>query len=105
MNIFLRELSKAYSNDFILLAIDGASWHKAKGLEIPENIELFYLPPTTPEMNPTEQIWKEIRKRGFRNEIFETLNSVVGRLCDVICSLSLSTIKSITGRSWIISIG
>ena len=31
------------------------------------------IPPYTPEMNPIEQIWKEIRKRGFRNEIFATL--------------------------------
>lgn len=29
-------------------------------LHIPENIELFYIPPYTPEMNPIEQIWKEL---------------------------------------------
>ena len=32
------------------------------------DIVLFHIPPYTPEMNPIEQIWKEIRKRGFRNE-------------------------------------
>ena len=56
----------------------------------------------SPEMNPIEQIWKEIRKRGFRNEVFTTLEKVVDRLCDVICSLSNETISSITGRDWII---
>jgi len=54
-----------------------------------ENIELFHIPPYTPEMNPIEQIWKEIRKRGFRNEVFATLEKVVDRLCDTICSLPL----------------
>jgi len=103
MNVFLSELSSAYPNDFILLVTDGASWHRAKGLQIPNNIELFYLPPATPEMNPIEQIWKEIRKLGFKNEIFQTLNNVVDRLCDTICSLSFSKIKSITGRDWILS--
>ena len=29
-------------------------------LHIPENIELFSIPPYTPEMNPVEQIWKEL---------------------------------------------
>ena len=53
-------------------------------------------------MNPIEQIWKEIRKRGFRNEVFETLEKVVDRLCDTICSLTPNTIFSITGRDWII---
>ena len=53
-------------------------------------------------MNPIEQIWKEIRKRGFKNEVFKSLQKVVDRLCDTICSLSNETIKSITGRDWIL---
>jgi len=101
MNLFLQELSAEYPDDLILLACDGAAWHKAKALIIPENIKLFFLPPATPEMNPIEQIWKEIRKRGFRNEIFKTLEKVIDRLCDTICSLSNETVKSITGRDWI----
>lgn len=103
MNLFLKELSKAYPDDMILLGVDGAAWHKSKTLEIPENIQLFILLPYTPEMNPIEQIWKEIRKRGFKNEIFGTLEKVVERLCQTILSISKSTVKSITGRDWILS--
>lgn len=66
------------------------------------NIELIFIPPYTPEMNPIEQIWKEIRKRGFKNEVFKSLQKVVDRLCDTICSLSNETIKSITARDWIL---
>ncbi len=102
MNVFLSELSTAYPDDYIILVCDGASWHKAKALEVPDNIRLFFLPPATPEMNPTEQIWTEIRKRGFRNEIFKTLDKVVMRLGDTICSLTTDTIRSITGRKWIL---
>ncbi len=101
MNVFLRELSKEYPDDIILLACDGAAWHKSKTLVVPENIRIFHIPPATPEMNPIEQIWKEIRKRGFRNEVFPTLDKVIDRLCDTICSLSNQTIRSITCRSWI----
>lgn len=104
MNVFLRHLSDTYIHDKIILVCDGAAWHKAKALKIPDNIRLLFLPPATPEMNPIEQIWKEIRKRGFRNEIFKTLEHVIGRLCDTICSLSKDVIKSITGRDWIISL-
>ena len=102
MNLFLNQLSQAYSNDRILLCCDGAAWHKSKALKIPENITLFFIPPYTPEMNPIEQIWKEIRKRGFRNEVFSTLEKVIDRLCNTICSLSPAVISSITGRDWII---
>ena len=72
-------------------------------LHIPENIELFYIPPYTPEMNPIEQIWKELRITGFRNEVFASLEKVVDRLCDTICTLTSDTIKSITRHSWIIN--
>lgn len=102
MNVFLRELSAKYSDDYILLVADGAVWHKSKGLEVPRNIEIIPLPPYTPEMNPIEQIWSWIRLHGFRNEAFLTLAHVVDRLCDTICSLTVDIIKSITLRSWIL---
>ena len=82
---------------------EGAQTYVDNKLHIPENIELFYIPPYTPEMNPIEQIWKELRITGFRNEVFATLEKVVDRLCDTICTLTSDTIKSITGRSWIIN--
>ena len=103
MNVFLNHLSISYPNDIIILACDGAAWHKAKALNIPDNIQLVFIPPYTPEMNPIEQIWKEIRKRGFKNEIFQSLNKVVDRLSTTIRNLSSSSIHSITARSWIVS--
>lgn len=102
MNLFLMELSKVYPDDTILLVCDGAAWHRAKALAIPANIRLLFLPPATPEMNPIEQVWKEIRKLGFRNEIFASLDKVVDRLCDTICSLSRHAIRSMTARDWIV---
>ena len=104
MNAYLDELSKAYSDDEILLVCDGAAWHKSNGLKKPSNIHITHIPPYTPEMNPIEQIWAELRKRGFRNEIFDTLADVVDRLCETINGLSAETIQSITGRQWITAI-
>ena len=100
--LFLEHLSEKYPDDIILLCCDGAAWHKAKNLQIPKNIALFFIPPYTPEMNPIEQIWKEIRKIGFKNEIFASLEKVIDRLCETIRSLSSSVVKSITSREWII---
>lgn len=104
MNLFLEKLSEAHKDDIILMCCDGAAWHKSGTLHVPENIVLFHIPPYTPEMNPIEQIWKEIRKRGFRNEVFASLEKVMDRLCDTICSLSKQAISTITGRKWIIDI-
>jgi putative transposase len=102
MNLFLQELSNTYPDDRIILVCDGASWHRAKALNVPQNVRLIFIPPATPEMNPIEQIWKEVRKRGFKNEVFQTLKKVVDRLGDTLCLLSPSIINSITGRKWIL---
>ena len=104
MNVFLKELSKAYSDEYILLLVDNAAWHSSRGLQIPENIQLYPLLPYTPELNPIEMIWDEIREKGFRNEIFASLEKVVDRLCDCVCSLigNSARVASITHRAWFI---
>ena len=66
-------------------------------------MELFFIPPATPEMNPTEQIWDELKEKNFDNHFFHTLNKVVDQLCISINNLNIETIKSITGRDWILS--
>ena len=93
-NEFLRQVSQAYPDDYMLLVMDNAIWHKSSTLEIPSNIELTFIPPYIPEMNPIEQVWKEIRKRGFKNKSFQTLEVVIGKLQEVIQGLEKSILKS-----------
>lgn len=104
MNVFLEELSKAYPDDYILLLLDNAAWHRSSTMVIPDRIELFPLLPYTPELNPIEMIWDEVREKGFRNEIFRSLEAVLDRLCDTVKSLCSDPqrIASITRRQWLI---
>ena len=39
------------------MVLDNGAFHKAKKLEIPDNIKLVFLPPYSPEMNPAEKMW------------------------------------------------
>ena len=41
----------------VVLVLDGASWHTSGKLEVPEGLELFWLPPATPELQPAERLW------------------------------------------------
>ena len=105
MSIFLEEVSNRYSDEFILMVADSAGWHKSKSLRIPENIEILPLLPYSPELNPVEHIWDEVREKGFKNEIFNSLRLVEERLCDVLMELEMDTnrVKSITGWEWIVN--
>jgi hypothetical protein len=53
MSIFLAEIAERHPDEYILMVLDGAGWHKAAGLVIPENIRLVPLPPYSPELNRT----------------------------------------------------
>ena len=97
MTRFLQELSTEFSNDYMLLCMDNAVWHKSRGLVIPDNIRPFYILPRTPEMNPIEQLWPEVR-RDFKNKLFHTLSDVVDQLCETLNSLTNSLVKSVTRR-------
>ena len=100
MTVFLEELLQAYPKDSILLVIDNAIWYKLSTLIIPNNIGFSFIPLYTPEINPIEQVWKEIRKRGFKNKAFRTLEDVMNQLQDVIQGLEKEVIKSIVNRRW-----
>ncbi|MDY2918312.1 MAG: hypothetical protein SOU08_01555 [Anaerococcus sp.] len=54
--------------------------------------------PYTQEMNSIEQIWKQIRLMGFKNELFHSLADVVDRLSQTINKLTKEMVKSITNR-------
>ena len=88
---------------FPLYLLDKMSITKVPHI-VPDNIQLFHIPPYTPEMNLIEQVWREIRTRGFKNEVFQTLEDVINRLCKTIRSLTKDVIRSITGRDWILSL-
>ncbi|VPB32144.1 N-acetylneuraminate lyase [Streptococcus pneumoniae] len=47
MNVFLEELSQAYPDDYFLLVMDNAIWHKSSTLKIPTNIGFAFIPPYT----------------------------------------------------------
>lgn len=105
MNIFLEKISNTFPNDYILLVADNAPWHKSKTIKIPDNIEIFPLLPSTPELNPIEMIWDELREKFFKNELFKTLAKVADRLCDGLSHLMehKEVVKSITGWDWILT--
>lgn len=82
MNLFLQHVSSTFSEYFLVIQADQAGWHHSKDLRIPENIRLISQPAYSPELNPVEHIWKEIREKAFPNRAFSSLNAVIDRLCE-----------------------
>ena len=78
MGEYLAQVAAAYPIEFIVMVVDGASSHVAKDLVVPENIRLLRLPSYSPELNPQEHVWDEIREKEFPNRVFQTSPASLG---------------------------
>jgi transposase len=41
----------------IVLVLDRAGWHSTQRLRVPDHVHLLFLPPYSPELQPTEHLW------------------------------------------------
>ena len=66
-----------------VLLLDQAGWHLSAELEIPDNISLMPMPPKSPELNPTENIWQFMRENWLSNRIFQSYADILDHCCYV----------------------
>jgi transposase len=67
-------------DDRIVMVLDGAGWHKSEALMIPDNLRLLSLPPYSPELNPVEDVWDDLRENEFHNRVFDNIDSLENHL-------------------------
>jgi hypothetical protein len=82
MNLFLEEVSNDFKEYFVIMLVDGAGWHTSQDLKIPENIRLIRQPAYSPELNPVEHLWEELREKYLPNKAFKSLDGVEKALCE-----------------------
>lgn len=100
MNCFLSQLSTQYVDYRIVLLLDKAGWHISKNLRIADNILLLHLPPYSPELNPVELLWREVRRKHFHNKIFHSLDHVEDTLSNALAAYhqSPTSVEKLTKR-------
>src|SRR3972149_7991309 len=106
MSQFLAQVSQAHTDEFLIMVVDGASSHKSRDLVIPENIRLLPLPAYSPELNPQEHVWDEIREKEFPNRVFDSLEGVRKQLKSGLVRLARDRkrVSSITAWPWIVTL-
>ena len=56
-----------------VIVIDRAAWHMSKQLKCPDNLSLLPLPAYSPELNPVEQVWQQLRITIGRIAVLKTM--------------------------------
>ena len=102
MQVFIDEVAARHPDDRIVMVLDGAGWHQ--GIQPPINMRLLKLPPYSPELNPVEHIWDEIREKYFANRVFESLDALEGQLVNALSDMEYDhdRVSSITSWPWIL---
>lgn len=77
-------------------------FHKAKRLEIPENIVLLFQPPYSPELNPIERVWEHL-KQDLKWELFNNLENLRTKVAQLLAELTTDIASSLTGYDFILN--
>jgi hypothetical protein len=105
MQVFIDEVASRHQEDRIIMILDGAGWHTSGLLTIPDNMKLIPLPPYSPELNPTEYIWDELREKSFHNCVFNSIDALEAHLEESLRNLEADRgrVRSIVAWPWIIN--
>ena len=85
-----------------LVVLDGAGWHGAGDLTVPDNLTLLPLPPRSPELNPVENVWQYLRQNRLSLRVWPDYDAIVATCCEAWNALIATPdrLASITRREW-----
>jgi len=92
INIFLQQFSASLSRSaHAVLVWDGAGYHTSKKLVVPDNVSLVRLPPTSPELNPIENMWHYLRSHHWSNRNYTDYEALTDAAIDAWQRVALKT--------------
>lgn len=61
--VFIDAFAAAYPDTLNLVVLDNSRCHTAKAIQVPANVRFVFLPPYSPELNPIERLWRDLKDR------------------------------------------
>ena len=81
--------------------MDGAPWHRSYKLKIPSNIEIVYLPPYSPELNPIERFWLHIKRHTIKNKFYDSIKDLENDVARFVVDIHHSLLASICSCNYL----
>ena len=94
--VFLTHFAARYADSVNVLVLDNGAFHTAQRLRIPANVVLLPLPPYSPELNPIERFWRDL-KDHLAGTLFEHLRSLKNYVAQLLRSYTPAALRSLTG--------
>jgi transposase len=97
----LKEFAASNPDSLNVIQVDNGLFHKAKKLQVPENIILLFQPPHSPELNPIERVWEHLKK-NLKWELFDNLEHLRAKVAELLVQPTSEVVASLTGYDFIL---
>lgn len=99
--VFIDAFAAAYPHTLKLIVLDNSRCHTAKAVSIPDNVRLVFLPPYSPELNPIERLWRDL-KAHLAWLHFPDLSDLQDFVAALVRTYTPATIRSLTGYTYFV---
>ena len=102
--LFLDQLSHCYAESLNIVLLDQAPAHVAQRVAIPENVILMWLPAYSPELNPVERLWEDLKGRIDVGDaqVRASLTALQEHVAGIVQRYTPETIASLTGYAYLV---
>jgi transposase len=101
MQLFLDGFAARHPDTFNILILDRSGAHTAKALRLPQNVALIFLPARSPELNPIERVWEDVRGEMAWKQ-FAHLDCLQDELEAVLATYTAERLQSLTGYPYLV---
>jgi transposase len=98
---WLDGFAAAFPESLNLLVLDNGAGHKANAVRWPSNVVPVFLPPYSPELNPMERLWRDLKDK-LADVPAKTIGELSDAMCTIIQNYSPATLHSLTGFTYFI---
>ncbi|MGL5076046.1 MAG: IS630 family transposase [Waterburya sp.] len=98
---YLELFSEQFRDEFHVIQLDNGAFHQTLNLSIPENVVFLFQPPYSPQVNPIERFWKDLKK-AFKWHIFFEMEELREALDKRLKQMTPNLIASLTGWQFIL---